>query len=181
MVWSHSTRASALRAKPPLRPQTMEWVQGGPESPPGTRGRSPIMARRSSRGITCTVPSGSTRVKPVGSGKLGPRCQAGVPSWAGSDWMASRVARLWAAGGPPPSAKGGGAVMGRLGLDGEPARLAVGGGGHQAKRKGGERECAFFHARGVPDSCYWRRPCAGRGLGGNREWATLSGVRRKKY
>src|SRR5260221_6218761 len=47
--------------------------------------------------MTFTVPSASTRVNPVGSGKDGPKCQAGVPLWAGSLWIARRLAWLKAA------------------------------------------------------------------------------------
>ena len=46
---------------------------------------------RCSRGITVTVPSASTRVPPVGSGKDGVSFQAGVPSRAGPEVVAHGV------------------------------------------------------------------------------------------
>ena len=142
MVWSHSTRASWLRAKPPFRPQTMEWLQ----LRTGVAARHPRhTAHHGAAFFARDHMHGAVGIDQGEAGGIG----------KGRSQMPGR-----------------GAVMGRLGLDRQPVGLAESGGGHKAKRKRGEHEILLFHV-GVPDSFCWRRPCAARGPGVNRQCATL--------
>ena len=109
MVWSHSTRASALRAKPFLRPQTMEWLQLGPPWPPGTPRRA---AHHGAAFLARDHMHGAVGIHQGEAGGIG----------KGRTQMPARRA-----------------VMGGLGLDAEAVGLAKSNRGQKAERKAGQR------------------------------------------